>query len=51
MKSVVPGDPVASLLFQVLQGPVGGRMPLGAVVDEADLEQIRAWIAAGAAED
>jgi hypothetical protein len=50
---VVPGEPEESLLFQVLQGPVGAtrQMPPGVVVDDADIEQVRAWIAAGAADD
>jgi hypothetical protein len=52
---VAPGDPDASLLYQVLQGPVPDaevgelqQMPIGAEVDDADLEQIRQWIADGA---
>lgn len=52
---VAPGDPDASLLFQVLQGDVPDaelgtleRMPIGGEVEDADLEQIRQWIADGA---
>jgi hypothetical protein len=50
VKRVVPGDPDASLLYRVLQGPVGGtrQMPVGSAVDAADLEQVRAWIESGA---
>ena len=44
------GDPEASLLFQVLNGPVGGtrQMPVGAVLPAEELERVRSWIEAGA---
>ena len=55
---VAPGDPDGSLMFQVLQGPVPDaelgtlrQMPIGAEVDDVDLEQLRQWIEAGAADD
>lgn len=53
VKRVVAGDPEASLLYQVLQRDVGGtrQMPPGTPVEDADLAQVRAWIAAGAAND
>lgn len=53
IKRVVPGEPDASLLLQVLIGPSGGvrQMPLGAEVTPEELEQVRAWIEAGAAND
>lgn len=53
IKRVVPGDPAASLLFRVLQGPVGAtrQMAPGAFLDADELEQVRAWIEAGAAND
>ncbi len=51
---VVPGDPDASFLMRKLTGELGAgqgaAMPLGNPrLDEADIERIRAWIAAGAA--
>lgn len=50
---VAPGDPDQSLLYQVLRGPVGGtrQMPPGAVLPAEDVEQVRAWIEAGAEPD
>ncbi|MDB4988718.1 MAG: hypothetical protein JWN04_3896 [Myxococcaceae bacterium] len=54
MPLVVPGDPEASLLLLKLiePPPCGSRMPLGgAALSEAQLEQVRSWIAAGAKND
>lgn len=50
---VDPGSPDSSLLFQVVGGSVGGvrQMPVGFELPEADRAAIRAWIAAGAAND
>ena len=51
---VVPYQPEMSLLFQKLSPtpPCGSRMPLGgAAFDEAQIEMIRSWIAAGAPND
>ncbi|GEM_PF-482626 len=48
---VKPGDPDNSLLVQKLEGApgVGSRMPLGGgALPDADIQTIRAWIAAGA---
>jgi hypothetical protein len=46
---VVPGDP-ASALMPLLEGDERGRMPPDAPLPAADIELIRAWIAAGAPE-
>jgi hypothetical protein len=53
VKRVVPGDPAASLLFQVLQAPVGGtqQMPVGAEFGDEELARIAAWIENGAPND
>jgi hypothetical protein len=51
---VVPNHPEMSLLFQKLSPtpPCGSRMPLGgAAFNDAQMEMIRSWIAAGAAND
>ncbi len=48
---VEPGDPDNSYLVWKVEGRsgiVGSRMPLGGVLTDADIETIRAWIAAGA---
>jgi|GEM_PF-245404 len=47
---VIPGDPDASLLAQVLDGPVDGvrQMPPGFDLPQESKDAIRAWIAAGA---
>lgn len=51
---VMPGQPEMSLLYQKVSAapPCGSRMPLGGTAfSEAQLEMIRSWIAAGAAND
>ncbi len=52
LKYVVPGDPANSYLMQKLLGSTGisgARMPLnGPYLDAATLQQVAAWIAAGA---
>jgi hypothetical protein len=56
---VVAGDPSASLLLQVLRGPVASadgasdcrQMPPGFVLEDADVDAVEAWIAAGARDD
>ena len=52
---VSPGDPDHSLLFQVVQAPVPDtelgeleQMPVGAALDDDDIDQLRRWIEAGA---
>jgi hypothetical protein len=49
---VKPGDPAASYLIQKLEGAatIGGqRMPLGGpYLDQATIDTIKSWIAAGA---
>jgi hypothetical protein len=51
---VVPGAPTTSYLLakvsgtQTKLGGKGERMPIGGVLQPADVETIRAWIAAGA---
>lgn len=47
---VVPGAPDESALVQVLEGPVGAvrQMPPGFSLSGAQVERVRAWIAAGA---
>jgi len=51
---VVAGDPEASLLFQLINGPVGTASamppPSGGLPAE-EIERIRGWIAAGAPND
>lgn len=53
MMRVAPGDPDASLLFHVLQGPVGStdQMPVGSELGAEDLARVEAWIANGAPND
>ena len=51
---VEPGSPDQSVLFLKISGTsCGGRMPAGGAppLDAAQIETIRAWIAAGAMED
>jgi methionine-rich copper-binding protein CopC len=51
LKRVLPGDPGNSYLVQKLEGraAVGARMPLGgAALSQANIDLVRAWIAAGA---
>ena len=53
LQRVVPGDPMASLLYLKIAGlqPCGSRMPLGGPeFPPAVTEPVRAWIAAGARE-
>ena len=53
-KLVVPGDPDASYLYEKLSKAapeLGDQMPPGAPLEADRLEQIRAWIAAGAKDD
>jgi uncharacterized protein (TIGR03118 family) len=49
---VKPGDPANSYLIQKLEGAAsisGSRMPLGGpYLDQATIDQVKAWIAAGA---
>lgn len=48
---VVPYEPEASYLMEKLTDPepaVGGRMPPYSRLTDAEIERIRAWIAAGA---
>ena len=49
---VVPGDPEASLLYQVLVSPGGDgntkRMPYDQPLSDIDVELIHAWILGGA---
>ena len=46
---VVPGDPEGSRLFQrMTDGSTGPLMPLGQAEPIPEVEQVRAWIAAGA---
>jgi hypothetical protein len=53
MVRIAPGDPDQSVLFRKISGATcGPRMPAGgAPLDAAQIETIRAWIAAGAMED
>ena len=44
---VIPGDP-ASTLILLLEGSERRRMPPDAPLPEADIDLVRAWIAAGA---
>ena len=51
LKRVSPGDPDNSYLIQKLEGtaPFGVRMPFGGpYLDQATINQVRAWIGAGA---
>ena len=53
LRRVNPGDPANSYLIQKLEGTqaVGSRMPLGGpYLDQAEINQVRAWIQAGAAQ-
>jgi hypothetical protein len=52
-KRVVAGDPDNSLLYLVLLGPQSGvrQMPVGAELDDVDLEAIKTWIEDGAKDD
>lgn len=49
---VAPGDPAASLLLLKVgpTPPVGGRMPLGGALSDAEIATLEAWVAAGAPE-
>ncbi|MFO1503998.1 MAG: TIGR03118 family protein [Steroidobacteraceae bacterium] len=52
LKRVAPGDPNNSYVIQKIEGTaaVGSRMPLGGpFLSQAESDQIRAWIQAGAA--
>jgi hypothetical protein len=53
LKRVKPGDPNNSYVVQKLEGAAtiaGSRMPLGGpFLDQATIDQVRAWITAGAA--
>ena len=52
LKRVVPGDPDNSYIIHKLEGTqtVGARMPFGGpFLDQATIDQVRAWIQAGAA--
>jgi hypothetical protein len=51
LKRVKPGDPASSYLIHKLEGTqsVGQRMPLGGpFLDQATINEVRAWIQAGA---
>ncbi len=51
-KRVLPGDPNNSYIIHKLEGTqsVGSRMPFGGpFLDQATIDQVRAWIQAGAA--
>ena len=50
---VVPGDPEASLLMRVLEGPVGDipSMPNGGTLSSAKIDAVYEWIEAGAPAD
>ena len=48
---VAPGDPDASYFFEKIASDapqIGGRMPVGRVLADADIELVRRWIAEGA---
>jgi hypothetical protein len=52
LKRVLPGDPGNSFVVHKLEGTqtVGERMPQGGpFIDQATINQLRAWIQAGAA--
>ena len=53
VKLVVPGDAENSLLYQALKGtaPNTRKMPLNGQLTEAEVAEIRDWIAAGAKND
>ncbi len=51
LRRVLPGDPGNSYLVQKIEGraSVGARMPLGgAALSQANIDLVRAWVAAGA---
>ncbi len=52
LKRVAPGDPANSYVVQKLEGAAtitGSRMPLGGpFLDQATIDQVKAWISAGA---
>jgi hypothetical protein len=52
-KLVVAGKPEESLLYLLLQGPTDdiSKMPLSGKLTDAQIESVRAWIAAGAKND
>ncbi len=52
-KRVVAGDPEGSLLYKCLLGPSGNveQMPKGAPLDQARIDVVKQWIAAGAKND
>ncbi len=50
-KVIVPGDPQASRLFQFVTHQEKPTMPPGKKLNDADIETLRRWIAAGAAFD
>ena len=53
LKRVGAGDPNNSVLLLILEGPVGAsrQMPPGVTLPAEDVDAIRAWITAGAAND
>ena len=55
LKRIEPGHPEQSLLYlKITQPPCGAKMPayyVDASLDPRQIEQIRAWIAAGAQND
>jgi hypothetical protein len=53
LKLVGAGDPNNSVLLLILEGPVGAsrQMPPGVDLPAEDIDAIRAWITAGAAND
>ncbi len=48
---IVPGQSAQSLLVKMLEGAVKPQMPLGDRLNEAEINQIKAWIDAGARAD
>ena len=52
LKRVAPNDPINSYVVQKLEGAstiTGVRMPFGGpYLDQATIDQVKAWIAAGA---
>ena len=51
---VAPNDPDASYLYMKVSGDpriLGERMPFGGTISQAEIDAIRAWIAAGARND
>ena len=49
--AIVPGAPEASLLMSKIAGPKPAMPPVGAPLGAAEIELVRAWIAAGAIGD